>query len=269
METSRIGILGARGRLGTELLKLGCTGIQTDITSLSDLQQIKWDFNAVINCVAKSNVDWCENNIIPTYKINGFSIENIAKVFSEYFIQISTDYIFDGKNGPYGELDEPNPIQTYGFSKWVGEQITERLFSKHLIIRTTNLYDNGASGKSNFVLETINLLKNNKSVRVTDELFGNPTYTPELASAIISAINKNITGKLNLVGNTVCSRYELAQHVAKIFNYDIHNVVKGKFWSDAKRPEHNGLKLNRANELGIYMTDVQIGLLELQKVLDK
>jgi dTDP-4-dehydrorhamnose reductase len=264
----KIGVLGAKGRLGNELLKRNCIGINTDITNLASLEHCNLSqYDAIINCAAKTGVDWCEKNIIPAYTINGFAIENIIKQYNGYFIQISTDYVFDGIAGPYTELDTPNPIQTYGFSKWVGEQMVARLFQRYLIIRTTNLYDNGNSGKSNFVLEAINNLKQGKVVKVTPELYGNPTYTPELADWILLAIEKQITGKLNLVGETVCNRYELMRQVANLFGYDDGLVMKAKFWADAKRPERNGLKVNRATELGIPITDMFTGIIKLKESL--
>jgi dTDP-4-dehydrorhamnose reductase len=79
----------------------------------------------VINCAAMTNVDGCENDSENAYLINGLAIENFVRFFDGLFIQLSTDYVFDGIDGPYLESSETNPISIYGKSKLLGEEIVK------------------------------------------------------------------------------------------------------------------------------------------------
>lgn len=267
----KIAVLGANGRLGSELVKNGCIPIISrlgDNKLASELNSISPD--VVVNCAGKTDVDGCERDVINSYLNNAFYLENLAKGYGGFIVQISTDFVFDGNAGPYDELAAENPIQTYGFSKFVAETIIKRFFKDYLIIRTTNLYDAGKTNKSNFALWVINALKSQKQIKVSDEFWGNPTYVPHLAIGILRAIQARLTGTLNIVGETYCTRYEFAQAIAKFFNLDANLIVKGTFFADAKRPLRAGLKTDIARAFGIPIFDLSAGLdglrLELENV---
>ena len=108
-----IGITGHSGRLGTELLKHGCTPIRADVTIpnclKAELDDIKPDI--VIHCAAVTDVDACENSKADlARKVNIIGTQILRTMYSGRIIYMSTDYIFDGINGPYKELSAPNPI---------------------------------------------------------------------------------------------------------------------------------------------------------------
>lgn len=267
MEFSRIAVLGPNGRLGRCLISLGCIPFHVrleDSDGIRELLKLHAP-DVIINCAGKTDVDGCERDIIGTYTTNTFSIENVLNLFSGMFVQLSTDYIYDGLTGPYKETDYSyNPLNSYGFSKLFAETIVKsRLPESHLIVRVTNLYDNGLHGKSNFLLWVLDQLKKKNQIKVTDQIRGNPTYVPHLASQILNAIDKGVTGVLNLGGADIHSRYEMATLVCKFFGYDLGLIQKGPFYHLARRPQNGGLILDKATKLGIQVPTFYSGLSDL------
>src|SRR5258708_18835985 len=130
--------------------------------------------------------------------------------------------------------------------------------SRVLIIRTTILYDD--SPKANFISSVYNQLKDGKQVRVPKSIIGNPTNTDHLAIGILDAINKDITGILNISGKTRMSRYETAIEIARFIDFDKKQVFDSPAWGEAKRPEKCGFILNKAQRLGIPLFSLWEGL---------
>jgi len=264
MNLSNIGIIGSRGRLGQELVKRGCLPLEFDVIKPFAIESNKLD--VLVNCVGFTDVDECENQIFKAYKVNAFAPRRLRLAWpkDKLFVHISSDYIFDGINGPYGEDARACPLGTYGFSKWLGEVGLQDL-ENVLIIRTTILYDTGP--KNNFVLSVYNDLKNNKSTRAPKILSGSPTYIQHLVDGILNAIEKRINGIINIAGSTVCSRYELALFVSKAFGFDSTLVDDNPTWGIARRPMNAGLRVDKAVSLKIPIYDLYDGLQAFKKVI--
>ncbi|MHC4635764.1 MAG: SDR family oxidoreductase [Planctomycetota bacterium] len=133
----KIAVTGPRGQLGRELVKQGAAplpGLLMSEEMTANIELIKPD--AIINCAAMTDVDGCEKDILMAAAVNTAGVEYLSYRFPGYLIQISTDYVFDGENGPYGVRDTPSPISIYGWSKWGGELVTRRHRGPSLIIRT-------------------------------------------------------------------------------------------------------------------------------------
>lgn len=258
---ARIGVTGPKGRVGTELVKRGCIPLDCDVTNLLSIKESlkKNPVDVLINCSAKSDVDGCEKDSIGTYLVNAFAPRGLIDNFSGKFVQLSTDFIFSGEDGPYDENAEAKPQSVYGFSKYFGE-VGLRKFTDALIIRTTNLYDCGP--KQNFVLWVLNALKQKQYIKVTTELSGNPTYVPHLVDGILKAIEKDITGILNISGKEVYNRYDFAMHVAWEFGLDPKFIAKTKNTMGfiAKRPRLGGFILDKADKLEIPIYTTMNGL---------
>jgi dTDP-4-dehydrorhamnose reductase len=90
----------------------------------ANIETIKPD--AIINCAAMTNVDGCEKDVLQAAATNTAGVKYLSYRFSGYLIQISTDYIFDGRFGPYSVRDAPSPINFYGWSKLGGELAAQR-----------------------------------------------------------------------------------------------------------------------------------------------
>jgi len=221
-----IWLIGNRGMLGTDverLLKVRNfqfigSDLELDITDHKALQDfstgkdIKW----IVNCAAYTNVDKAEDERDRAFSINADGALNIAKVTQEtgaQLIHISTDYVFDGKKkGAYAELDRPNPQNVYGRSKLEGELRIEETAAQHFILRTAWLY--GVHGK-NFVHTMLRLFNEKKSVKVVSDQWGSPTYTMDLAQAILTVMDSGSSayGVYHVTNEGRTNWYEFAKAI--------------------------------------------------------
>jgi dTDP-4-dehydrorhamnose reductase len=167
----------------------------------------------IINAAAFTAVDRAEEEKEKAFAVNAEGAAKLAaaaKQVKARMIQISTDFVFDGKKGsPYKPEDEPAPLGVYGASKLEGEkQVAEILGERALIIRTAWLYS--AKG-SNFVKTMLRLMEEGREVRVVSDQVGSPTWAATLARAVIAGINNNdLAGVYHWTDAGVASWYELA-----------------------------------------------------------
>jgi len=254
---NKILITGASGQLGKSLKNHLSANFESyffsrdeldinDIDSLSErLQSINPDI--IINCAAMTNVDNCEIDSEKAFNINAYAISHFKNNFNGTFIQLSTDFVFDGVNGPYHENDLPNPINNYGLSKLQGEEIVKNLFKKHCIIRTNTLFSN--SSDASFLSWVVNSLNQNKKINVVNDQISNPISVDDLSIAINEFINSKKYGIFHLGSDTLCSRFEFAQMIAS--HYDLNESLITPISSEklykanpnyiAKRPLKSGL----------------------------
>lgn len=271
MNYSSIGILGANGRLGSELRLRGFRPLDCDITDHNAVDALinpQSGLKAVINCAAYTDVDGCEleENQRKVMLVHFSGVSNVAFACREsgiHLYHLSTDYIFAGKRGPYTEEheipeDEDAPVNYYGLSKLASEAVLTILMTDipHTIIRTTGLYG-GVSGRPDFLSNVINTLSAGKEMKVTNMLEGNQTYVPHLAKNIEQLVVRELKPKIiNLGSKEVMSRYQFAFAIASKWGFDtrllepVANVnVPG--WV-AKRPTQAGLVIKLAGEHGQY-----------------
>jgi dTDP-4-dehydrorhamnose reductase len=221
-----IWLIGNRGMLGTDVerllkkRKLSYVGsdLELDIMDLYTLQSytvgkaIDW----IINCAAYTNVDKAEVEQDKAFKINAEGVLNISQVALEIdarLIHISTDYVFDGKKKEaYTESDQPNPQNVYGRSKLKGERNIEQTMSNYYILRTAWLY--GTHGH-NFVHTMLRLFNERDRVQVVSDQWGSPTYTMDLAQAILTIINKDSSeyGVYHVTNEGRTNWYEFAKAI--------------------------------------------------------
>jgi dTDP-4-dehydrorhamnose reductase len=127
------------------------------------------------------------------------------------FVYISTDYVFDGKNPPYKEKDEPNPLNLYGRLKLEGEQYIRANLERYVIARTTNVYGWDPETRTpNFLMNLMDMLKYKGTIKVHGFLYGNPTYVGDLADGIMDLIEKQLYGLYHIVGCENINRYDWA-----------------------------------------------------------
>ncbi|HVP35886.1 MAG TPA: dTDP-4-dehydrorhamnose reductase [Terriglobales bacterium] len=291
-------ITGSNGLLGQKLVKIFSSDHQTSgldlqtkpfintpnfsyqkisITEKGKLEELFASFKpeAVINAGAYTDVDGCEENKEKAWEVNVEGVENLAKLCRENkvkLVQLSTDYIFDGKAGPYSEEDNPNPSGYYGLTKLESEKIIIQEKINFLIVRTNVLYGKSLGETHNFVLWLIQKLKNREEVKIVTDQFSNPTLADNLANAIKEAVEKNISGILNIAGGEkAISRYEFALKIAEKFNLNqspIKKVLTSELNLSAPRPLKGGLKIDKAKRLlKTELLDVDKGL-EFLKTMD-
>ena len=194
-------------------LELDITNIE-GIRGFSAGKDIEW----IINCAAYTDVDNAENDRETAFSINAGGASNIARVAREIrakLIHISTDYVFDGgKKGAYIESDIPNPLNVYGKSKLEGERNIVQTISNHFIIRTAWLY--GVHGK-NFVHTMLRVFNDRDTVSVVSDQWGSPTYTMDLAQAIVTIVCSSSSeyGIYQITNEGKTNWYEFAKLIYK------------------------------------------------------
>jgi dTDP-4-dehydrorhamnose reductase len=249
---------------------------QLDVTVRKDVRQLFAGTHpdAVINCAAMTNVDLCETERETAWKINATAVEHLAeaaRVHGSTLLHVSTDYVFDGQNGPYVEDDRPNPLSYYGKSKLAAENTLRTAGVPHVIARTIVLYGYAQGAKPNFVLWLIQSLEQGKAVRIVDDQIGNPTFVDDLAYGLLRALELGKTGVYHLAGREIVNRYDFALHVAKVFGLDaslIHPIKTAMLDQPAPRPLHSGLiTLKAETELGFRPLAIDESLLVLKNQL--
>jgi len=240
----RVFITGCNGQLGRSLVPLlegeilcGADLPDYDITDAAAIRRAIVDFapDVVIHAGAFTNVDACETDPDTAYRVNALGTHNVALACLECgaeMVYISTNEVFDGtKDAPYLEFDAPNPINTYGRTKWAGEQCVQRFLHRYYIVRTAWLY---ARGGNNFVAKIIRAADERGGLNVVSDEFGSPTYAPDLAEAIVKLIRTHHYGVYHFVNEGVCSRYEWAVRILELAGRG-HVPVKPIHASEWKR----------------------------------
>lgn len=251
----------------------GVEYFQLDITQKNDVKKIITKFfpEFIINTAAYTNVDKAETEKELCWKINVNGVENLALyswTIDSQLIHISTDYIFDGKNGPYTEKDLPNPISYYGRSKLASENSIKASGTRFTILRTNVLYGPAKYGRPDFVKWVYNSLKNNQQIKIVTDQINNPTYLDDLVSAIISVIDFKKEGIYHIGGKELLSRFDFTIKIAEYFNLDknlIIPILTKELNQPAKRPLKSGLiNLKAETEIGYKPKTIE-HTLELMK----
>jgi len=271
---TRILIIGSNGMLGQRLTtyfsnnnyELMCASIEpksffpdvnykcVDITQKNKVRELILDFfpDFVINAAGYTNVDKAEKERELAWKINVTGVENIALyswTVDAHLIHISTDYIFDGKKGPYTENDKPCPLSYYGRTKLAGENSIRTSGVNYTIIRTNVLYGPAKFGKPDFVRWVINSLRNGEKIKIVTDQFNNPTYLDDIVSAIDKIILYRKEGIYNIAGTEILSRYDFTMRIADFFGLNkklIEPVLTKDLNQSAPRPLKSGLIILKA-----------------------
>ena len=223
-------ITGCNGQLGNEIKQLQAiyaqhTWFNTDVNELdiTDKAAIERfveanEIGGIVNCAAYTAVDKAESDLLLARKLNAdaptFLAEAVAKR-GGWMVQVSTDYVFNGtKHTPYVESDEPCPNSVYGQTKLEGEQAVAKFCPNSMIIRTAWLYSEFGN---NFVKTMIRLGKEHEQLGVIFDQVGTPTYAHDLATVIMTAIDKGIKpGIYHFSNEGVTSWYDFTKSIHRI-----------------------------------------------------
>jgi dTDP-4-dehydrorhamnose reductase len=266
-----IGVTGPKGRLGSELVGQGASPLYCDLRNPKQITREidKVDPDIIINCASKSDVDWCELNSDAAWQANLTTVVNLHGVWKGPLIHISTDYIFDGKGGPYTEIHPilDAAINEYGSSKESAETYLRCMQDVH-IVRTSMLY--GSTVKKDFVTAILGkLLAKGEPTQfnVVSTLWGTPTYIPHLASALLDyCVFEPKPDILNIAGADYVSRYTWAMLIADAWNADSNLILETDLVNTvAKCPKKAGLSTELAVKLGIPIHSLMDGLLALKE----
>jgi len=282
----RIVITGAIGRLGSKLVELlshdhDVSGIDYDQLDITDFMAARTiisdlDPDVVIHCAAWTDVDGCARDPEKAIRINGHGAQNIALAAANVdapIVYVSTNEVFYGQlNRPYLEYDMPNPANSYGYSKMVGERAVAEINQKHYIVRTSWLF---AHGGKNFIHSIINAAQSGDHLRVVTDEVANPTYNDDLAVAITKLIRTERYGIYHLTNEGACSRYTFARHVLDTAGFDdvFIEPISSKEWPRASVPPAYTALTNLAGEmLGITLrpwTEAVEAFLENEGIISK
>jgi dTDP-4-dehydrorhamnose reductase len=294
-------ITGSNGLLGQKLVKLlaGKDGIDLlatskglnrisnkegyqyqslDITNSKEVQQIVNSFKptTIINTAAMTNVDACESDKELCWDLNVNAVQYLieaAEQNNSHLIQLSTDFIFDGKDGPYKEEDEPHPLSYYGESKYEAEKLLQNSTIKWSIARTIIVYGIGENmSRSNIVLWAKEALAKGNPLTIVDDQFRSPTLAEDLAMGCWLIAEKKAEGIYHLSGKDIMSIIDLVHKIAEFYGSDTSIITPIKSTSlkqAAKRPPKTGFILNKAmNDLGYTPCSFEEGLAILTQQLD-
>lgn len=259
----KILILGSKGMLafklidvfkGNELVKwdlpeLDITKKEDVINKIADLKP-----ELVINAAAYTDVDGCETNKELAMNVNGNAVGYIAEACSKInvpLVHISTDYVFDGKKASgYAEEDKKNPINVYGQSKSLGEELLMKNTKKFFLIRTEWLY--GPNGK-NFVDTIIRLASEKPELNVVTDQVGSPTYTGDLAKKINEIAKKGVFGIYHVTNSGSCSWFDFAKKILEIkkIKTPVKPTTSLEFKRPATRPAYSVLINKNLEKQGI------------------
>jgi len=206
----------------------------------------------LVNCGAFTQVDRCESEAELAQKINATAVGWLAdacEAQKAMLIQISTDYVFDGTGiRPYREDDPTNPVSVYGRTKLEGERQAARC-SRHLIARTSWLYD--AWGK-NFLNTMLNAAAQGRALRVVDDQRGAPTTCRALARQLKVAAEQGWQGLVHTtcVGETTWHGFAQAIFKGRGIAADLHPCTTADYPTPAQRPAYSVLDGTHRRTLG-------------------
>ncbi len=275
LKTKNVNII-ATSRGGNRYpIKEGYTYSSLDITSKGEVARVIQEHNpdCIINTAAMTNVDTCEVEKEGCVNLNINAVEYLVEAANQcnaHLIHLSTDFIFDGKDGPYTEDDTANPLSYYGWSKLEAEKIIQNKCNKWSILRTILVYGLVHDmSRSNIVLWAKGALEKGEAINVVHDQFRSPTLAEDLAKGCQLAESKEAAGIFNISGKDQMSIVELVERVADYFNLDtsIINTISSKTLNQpAKRPPLTGFDLTKSRAvLGYNPHSFEEGIALLMK----
>ncbi len=291
-------ITGANGLLGQKLVRdfhphyqviacdlhpqscLSLPHLSYESLNITDRPQLGFQIShyrpeVIINAAAYTDVDGCEIHKDEAWAVNVGGAKNLVNLCKKQkikLIHLSTDYVFNGENGPYSEDDPPDPVNFYGETKLESERVIQDSGIDFLIIRTNVLYGFGKSVKPDFFLSLLDRLSKNEKIKIVTDQFNNPTLVDNLSLCIFEMVEKDVSGVYHIAGSEYLSRYDFAVKAAGSFHFDKNNILPTKtelLQQQAKRPYRGGLKSERVQKvLNTQLLSVDAGLNYLKQTAE-
>jgi len=272
---ARVALIGSNGQLGTDIARLWPSTAQSERDELialthadievTDPDQVRSVLSGVqpslvINTAAFHRVDDCELQPVEAFRVNALGVRNLADTcrrLGATLMHFSTDYVFDGeRKKPFREEDPVGPRSAYAISKVAGEYFLRYALPRdHILIRSSGLYGvAGASGKGgNFPETMLRLAREGQPIRVVSDQISSPTYTLDLAAALLQLIDRGGRGTFHISNAGQCSWFEFASQIFSLLGLkpDLTPVTAAEFGAPAQRPAYSVLENRRLAELGI------------------
>jgi dTDP-4-dehydrorhamnose reductase len=273
----KILVTGAHGLLGRSLLQqqsdaelLGCGRSSEPVAerpyyqvqllesgaAASLLEAVRPDW--VIHTAALTNVDLCETERQQARQINLDIVALLAQACAQVdagLVQLSTDYVFDGCDGPYSESDATHALSHYGQLKLESERCVLEAPIKGLVVRTLWLYGYIVEARPNLVTWPLAALGRGEKLSIVDDQWGNPTYVDDLAAVLLQLCRSGASGLYHMGGSDFLTRYQLVLQLADFFGLDtslIEPVSTQTAGQQAPRPLRSGLRTEALETLLYY-----------------
>ena len=268
MKIGPVLITGAGGQLGTDLalalqsMEVACE--RREDLDIADDAALEESFarvkpTLVLNCAAFHNVDECESQEATAAAVNVRAVKRIAelcKAGGAKLVHFSTNYVFDGRRAePYGESDLPNPRSVYAITKLGGEHAAISYAPDALVVRTAGLYGTAGSASKggNFVQRMLSRARAGEPIRMVADQRLSPTYTTDLATGVIAAVDAGVSGTLHLTNSGSCSWFAFTEAILAIAGVEaeIEAVGTQPRPGDADRPLNGVIVTERLAEPGV------------------
>ena len=221
----------------------------------------------IVHAGAWSKPDDCELHKEQAFLANVTSTDYLLRAaarLKSFFIFLSTDFVFSGNEGMYGEEDPAAPVNYYGQTKLEAESLVNQYPYAWSIVRTVLVYGKPHGSRHNLLTMVANALKNGQSLKIFDDQVRTPTYVEDLAQGIKSIIDKRAQGIYHISGEDVRTPYQMAVEVADFLKLDkdlVEKVTEASFNQPARRPLKTGFNLAKAKrDLGYLPTPFKEGL---------
>ncbi|GGP19009.1 NAD(P)-dependent oxidoreductase [Thermocladium modestius] len=241
--------------------------VRWDLTNPTGLLD-QYKPSAVVHMAAMGDVDGCEDDVESCYRVNAVATRDVARWClraGARLFYLSTDYVFRGDRGLYGEADAPRPINYYGLTKLLGEESV--LAVDGVVVRVAWIYGFGP-GRQNFGRTVVEKLSRGEEVKAIVDQWGSPTLNTLIAEMITKLLPINYSGVLHAAGPRL-SRYEFALAIAKAFNFPtelVKPISISQLSFKAPRPRDSSLDSSRAVKiLGIPVNDINYTLAIFKK----
>ncbi len=291
-------ITGANGLLGQKLVELlvqestvdliatakgenrlpnsaGYRYVSLDITNSADIDTVfdTYKPHVVIHTAAMTNVDTCETDQIGCELLNVTAVAYLIEACQKhdtFLCHLSTDFIFDGADGPYTEEAIPNPISVYGESKLRAEKLIEASSIRWAIARTVLVFGIVSDmSRTNIILWVKKSLEEGKQINVVTDQFRTPTLAEDLAMGCWLIAQKEAQGIFNISGSDFLTPYEMAIKTANFYGLPVDLIQQADsstFSQPAKRPPRTGFILDKARrELGYQPRSFDEGIALMAK----
>ena len=235
-------------------VKDGYRYAEMDILNAVQVREVieRYSPDAIVHTAAMTNVDTCEANKALCRQLNVDAVQTLISICEEKNIQLihlSTDFVFDGADGPYKEDDAVNPVSYYGESKVLAEALLKNSKVNWAILRTILVYGISSDmSRSNIVLWAKAALEKASPINVVNDQWRMPTLAEDLAEACLLAVEKNAKGIYHVSGKDYMSIADLVRKVADYWGLDqsfINEISSTSLNQMANRPVRTGFILGK------------------------
>ena len=270
----RISVTGANGLVGSRLCRLlvvqghAVTAVaRGERRTVGDYAYVSCDLadsegvaralaearpEVVVHTASMTEVDACERNPDAAWAANTLAAAHVARharAAGAHLIHVSTDYVFDGQDGPYDEDARPNPSGVYARTKWVAEEAVRMLAGSWAIARTAVVYGYPPSQRPNFGSWLLGTLREGKTARLFVDQYVSPSLALNVAEQLAELAERRLSGVWNVAGAEVVNRIQFGEALADVFALDRRLLVPTRI-ADAglasPRPPRSGLRVDKA-----------------------